>query len=132
MTKKYNNISGTTASEFTIGVGTAQSVQYVLSAVCSGSDTVALDKNDDNISFTGFQFYDMKIVAKNTAGLVLAKQIRGTINNTTITKIEDIFQEELSADVRLTSNGSIFTVTCVTTGTETHYTIHVTLISVVI
>jgi hypothetical protein len=132
MTKKYNNISGTTASEFTIGVGTAQSVQYILSAVCLGSDTVALDKNDDNISFTGFQFYDMKIVAKNTAGLVLAKQIRGTINNTTITKIEDIFQEELSADVRLTSNGSIFTVTCVTTGTETHYTIHVTLISVVI
>jgi hypothetical protein len=132
MTKKYNSISGTTASEFTIGVGTAQSVQYVLSAVCLGSDTVALDKNDDKISFTGFQFYDMKIVAKNTAGLVLAKQIRGTINNTTVTKIEDTFQEELSADVRLTSNGSVFTMTCLATGTETHYTIHVTLTSVVI
>jgi hypothetical protein len=132
MTKKYNNIAGTTASEFTIGVGTAQSVQYVLSAVCLGSDNVALDKNDGNISFTGFQFYDMRIVAKNTAGLVLAKQIRGTINNTTVTKIEDIFQEELSADVRLTSNGSMLTVTCLDTGTETHYTIYVTLTSVVI
>jgi len=132
MTKKYNNMAGTTASEFTIGVGTAQSVQYVLSAVCLGSDNVALDKNDDNISFTGFQFYDMRIVAKNTAGLVLAKQIRGTINNTTVTKIEDTFQEELSADVSLTSNGSMLTVTCLDTGTETHYTIYITLTSVVI
>jgi len=125
-------MAGTTASEFTIGVGTAQSVQYVLSAVCLGSDNVALDKNDDNISFTGFQFYDMRIVAKNTAGLVLAKQIRGTINNTTVTKIEDTFQEELSADVSLTSNGSMLTVTCLDTGTETHYTIYITLTSVVI
>jgi hypothetical protein len=132
MTKKYNNVAGTTASEFTIGVGTAQSAQHVLSAVCSGSNTVALDKNGNSVPVSGLQFYDMKVVAKNVSGMILAKQIRGTINNTTVTKIEDTFQEELSADVRLTSNGSMLTVTCLDTGTETHYTIYITLTSVVI
>jgi hypothetical protein len=132
MTKKFNNIAGTTASEFTIGVGTAQSVQHVLSVVCSGNDAVALDRNGESIAITGLQFYDMRIVAKDSSGSILAKQIRGTINNTTVTKIEDTFQEELSADVILTSDGSVFSVTCLDTGSETHYTIYVTLTSVAI
>jgi hypothetical protein len=132
MTKKFNNIAGTTASEFTIGVGTAQSVQHVMSAVCSGSNAVALNRNGESIAITGLQFYDMRVVAKNAAGLILAKQIRGTINNIMVTKIEDTFQEELSANVILTSDGSMITLTCLDTGTETHYTIHITLTSVAI
>jgi hypothetical protein len=60
----------------------------------------------------------------------VAKQLRGTVNNTTVTRIEDIFQEEFSADVILTSNGTILTVTCKSTGSLTNYTIYTTMVSI--
>ena len=130
MTKKFNNISGTTSSNWAIGVGKATAVQYVIYAICNSTDVVAKDKNNNEISVSGIGFYDMKIVAKNVAGDIVAKQLRGTINGTTVTRIEDVFQEDFSADVVLTSNGTTLTVTCKNTGSLTNYTIYTTMTSV--
>jgi hypothetical protein len=130
MTKKFNNISGTTSSNWAIGVGKATAVQYVIYAICNSTDVVAKDKNNNEISVSGIGFYDMKIVAKNASGDIVAKQLRGTINGTTVTRIEDVFQEDFSADVVLTSNGTTLTVTCKNTGSLTNYTIYTTMTSV--
>lgn len=130
MTKKFNNISGTTSSNWAIGVGKAATVHYVIYAITDSSDVVAKDKNNDEIPINGVEFYDMKIVAKNSTGNIMAKHLRGTVSGTTITRIEDIFQEEFPADVTLTSNGTKLIVTCKNTGSLTNYTIYTTMISV--
>lgn len=127
--KTFNNTSGTTASEYAIGVGSAEARNIVLTAVCDGSDSNALDKQSMPIEVRGIAFYDMRVIAKNVAGQIVAKQLRGTIN-TTVTRIEDIFQEEFSADVILTSDGTTLTVTCKSTGSLTNYTIYTTIINV--
>jgi len=130
MIKKFNNISGTTSSNWTIGVGKANAAQYVIYATCNLTDVVAKDKENKSIPINGIEFYDMKIVAKNAAGNIMAKQLRGTINGTTVTRIEDIFQEEFSADVILSSNGTTLTITCKSTGSLTNYTIYTTMVSI--
>jgi|LauGreDrversion2_6_1035139.scaffolds.fasta_scaffold49573_2 Rieske Fe-S protein len=130
MIKKFNNISGTTSSSYAIGVGKANATQYVVYAKCNLTDVAAKDKNNNEIPVDGVEFYDMKIVAKNAEGEIVAKQLRGTVNNTTVTRIEDIFQEEFSADVILTSNGRMLTVTCKSTGSLTNYTIYTTMVSI--
>jgi hypothetical protein len=130
MIKKFNNISGTTSSSYAIGVGKATAVQHVVYAVCDLTDVAAKDKNNNELPVNGIEFYDMKIIAKNVAGNIVAKQLRGTVNGTTVTRIEDIFQEEFPADVELTSNGTTLIVTCKNTGSMTNYTIYATMISV--
>lgn len=130
MIKKFNNISGTTSSSYAIGVGKATAVQHVIYAVCNSVDVAAKDKNDTELPVNGVEFYDMKIVAKNAAGEIMAKQLRGTVSGTTVTRIEDIFQEEFPADVVLTSNGTKLIATCKHTGSLTNYTIYATMISV--
>jgi hypothetical protein len=130
VTKKFNNIAGTTSNNWEIGVGSQTAIQYVTWAVCDAIDVPALDKEESSIAVSGLNFYDMKIVAKNDAGQIVAKQLRGTINGTIVTRIEDIFQEEFSADVELTSNGSTLTVTCKSTGSMTKYTVYTTIINV--
>jgi len=130
VTKQFNNISGTTSNNWEIGVGTQTATQYVTWAVCDALDIPAVDKQNNSIAVSGLNFYDMKIVAKNATGQIMAKQLRGTVNGTTVTRIEDIFQEEFSADVTLTSNGTILTVTCKNTGSLTNYTIYTTMVSI--
>jgi hypothetical protein len=125
--KTFNNTAGTTSSEFSIGVGGAETRNIVLTATCNSSNSSALDKQSNAIEIAGIEFYDMRIIAKNVAGDIVAKQIRGTINNTTVTQIEDVFQEEFSAGVELSSDGSTLDINCIDTGTLTNYTIHVTL-----
>jgi hypothetical protein len=130
VTKKFNNLAGTTSSNWEIGIGSQTAIQYVTWAICDTVDTPALDKEEGSIAVSGLNFYDMKIVAKNDAGYIVAKQLRGTINGTVVTRIEDIFQEEFSADVELTSNGTTLTVTCKSTGSLTKYTVYTTIINV--
>ena len=130
MTKQFNNISGTTSNNWEIGVGNQTAIQYVTWAVCDALDIPALDKENSSIPVNGLNFYDMKIVAKNAAGQIMAKQLRGTVDGTTVTRIEDIFQEEFSADVVLTSTGTTLTVTCKNTGSLTNYTIYTTMVSI--
>ena len=130
MTKQFNNISGTTSNNWEIGIGSQTAIQYVTWAVCEALDVPALDKENNAILVSGLNFYDMKIVAKNALGQIMAKQLRGTVNGTIVTRIEDIFQEEFSADVILTSDGTTLTVTCKSTGSLTNYTIYTTIINV--
>ena len=130
MIKKFNNISGTTSSNWAIGVGKANAVQHVVYAKCDSTDVAAKDKNNNEIPVDGVEFYDMKIVAKNAQGEIVAKQLRGTVNNTTVTRIEDIFQDEFPADVVLTSNGTKLIITCKSTGSLTNYTIYTTMVSI--
>lgn len=128
--KTFNNTAGTTSSNWEIGVGAATATQHVSFAVCNNLDVVAKDKEDNSIPINGIEFYDMKIVAKNATGQIMAKQLRGTVNGTTVTRIEETFQQGFSADVVLTSNGTTFTVTCKSTGSLTNYTIYTTMISI--
>jgi hypothetical protein len=129
--KNYNNNAGTTSSNFAISVGSASSaVQHILGATCNATDVAAKDKNNGEIALSGIVFYDMKIVAKNAAGKIAAKQLRGTVAGTTVKRIEEIFQEDFSADVVLSSSGTTLTVTCKHTGSLTHYTIYATMTSV--
>ena len=130
MTKQFNNIAGTTSGNWEIGVGAASAAQYVSFAVCDNSDVVAKDKEDNSIPINGIEFYDMKIVAKNNNGDIMAKQLRGTVSGTTVTRIEDIFQQGFSADVILSSTGTTLTITCKSTGSLTNYTIYTTMVSI--
>ena len=129
--KTFNNTAGTTSSKFSIGVGSATASHYVIFAVCDGANTTAYDKAGEEIAVAGVEFYDIKVVAENAGNQIVAKQLRGTINNTTITRIEDVFQEDFPADVNLTSDGTKLSVECVDTGTETHYTVYATLTRIV-
>jgi hypothetical protein len=119
--KTFNNTAGTTSSDFALGQGTGNEVrQFVLSRTDAG---IATDRSNNSIDISGVEFYDAKVLAKSTGGIV-AKQLRGTINGTTVTRIEDVFQEDIVADVEITSNGTTLSVNCTGTG---NFTIYITL-----
>lgn len=119
--KTFNNIAGTTSSDFALGQGTGNEVrQFVLSQTDTGS---AVDRTGNQITIAGIEFYDAKVLVKSTGGIV-AKQLRGTINGTTVTRIEDVFQEDIAADVAVTSDGTTLSVNCTGTG---NFTIYITL-----
>jgi hypothetical protein len=122
--KTFNNTAGTTSSDFALGQGTGNEVrQFVLSRTDGG---IATDRSNNSIDISGVEFYDAKVLAKSAGGIV-AKQLRGTINGTTVTRIEDVFQEDIVADVTITSNGTTLSVNCTGTG---NFTIYITLTKV--
>lgn len=127
--KQFNNAAGTTSSEFAIGVGANNVRHIVLSAVCEGSDTVALDRASNEIIVSGVEFFDLKMLATDQDGNVATKQLRGTIVvGGNITKIEDIFEEGFNGDVALTLNGSTLSITCAKgTATTATYSVYVAL-----
>jgi hypothetical protein len=119
--KTFNNTAGTTSSNFALGQGTGNEVrQFVLSRTDAG---IATDRSNNSIDVSGVEFYDAKVLAKSAGGIV-AKQLRGIINGTTVTRIEDVFQEDIVADVSITSNGTTLSVNCTGTG---NFTIYITL-----
>lgn len=119
--KTFNNIAGTTSSDFALGQGTGNEVrQFVLSQTDTGS---AVDRTGNQITIAGIEFYDAKVLVKSAGGIV-AKQLRGTVNGTTVTRIEDVFQEDIAADVVMTSDGTTLSVNCTGTG---NFTIYITL-----
>ncbi len=123
--KSFNNTAGTTSTEFGLGVGTGNEVrQFVLS---STGNSVALDRDGNKITVSGIEFYDAKVLARSAGGMIVAKQLRGTINGTEITRIEDLFQEDFAADVNFTSNGAELTVNCVGTG---NFAVYITMTKV--
>lgn len=120
--KTFNNAAGTTSTEFGLGVGTGSEVrQFVLHSFGAGT---AVDRNENEVNVNGIEFYDIKMLAKNSTGAIVAKQLRGTISGTTVTRIEDLFQEDFTADVTLTSSGTTLSVAC--TG-DANFTIYATL-----
>ena len=105
--KSFNNTAGTTSTEFGLGVGTGNEVRHIVLTVTG--DGVATDRNNNSITVSGVEFYDIKLLVKGAIGVV-AKQIRGTIIGTTVTRIEDVFQEDFAADVNITSDGTTLSV----------------------
>ena len=60
--KTFNNISGTTSTDFAIGQGTGSEVKhYVLS---STGNSVAVDREGNEVAVAGISFYDMKAFYK--------------------------------------------------------------------
>lgn len=123
--KSFNNSAGTTSTEFGLGVGTGSEVRQF--ALSSTGNTPALDREGNAVTVSGIEFYDAKVIAKNGIGEIVAKQLRGTVNGTTVTRIEDLFQEDFAAEVYITSNGGQLTVNCVGAG---NYTIYITMTKV--
>lgn len=126
--KTYNNTAGTTSNQFTLGQGTGAEVRhFVLTASTTASNAVAVSRDGVDIDLTGVEFYDIKVLARNGSGIV-ARHIRGIISGLTITRIEDVFQEDFGANVVLTSASSILKIMCTPDGvTQTDYTIYVVL-----
>jgi len=60
----------------------------------------------------------------------MARQLRGTVSGSTVSRIEDVFQEDFPADVTLTSDGATLSVECKHTDSPTTYTIYATMTSV--
>jgi hypothetical protein len=119
--KTYNNTAGTTSSDFALSQGTGNEVrQYALSCTDTG---VAVDRTGNQVSIVGVEFYDAKVLVKSSSGIV-AKQLRGTVNGSVVTRIEDVFQEDVVADVNMTANGTTLSVNCTGTG---NFTIYITL-----
>jgi hypothetical protein len=129
MSKQFNNAAGTTSSEFSIGVGATNVRHIILSATCNGSNSVALDRAGNEITVDGIEFFDLKMLAKDQAGNVATKQLRGTIVvGGNITKIEDIFEEGFNGDVDLSLNGNTLSITCAKgTSTTATYSVYVAL-----
>lgn len=126
--KTFNNTAGTTSSDFALGQGTGNEVrQFVLSHTNLNLAGLATDRAGNQISVLGIEFYDAKLLARNASGGIVAKQLRGTISGTAVTRIEDVFQEDFAADVTLTSNGTTLNVNCTGTG---NFTIYITLTKV--
>jgi len=126
--KTYNNTAGTTSNQFTLGEGSGAEVRhFVLTASTTTSNEFAVTRDGTDIDLSGVEFYDIKVLASSTTGIV-ARHLRGTVSGPTITRIEDVFQEDFNADVVLTSTNSILKIECMPAGaTQTEYTIYVVL-----
>jgi hypothetical protein len=109
--KTFNNIAGTTSSEFSLGAGTGnESRHFVLSSL--GSNAKATDRlGADSILVSGVEFYDLKLVAINGSNIV-AKHLRGVIYNSVVSRVEDVYQEDFEADVTLTVNSELLSIEC--------------------
>lgn len=126
--KTFNNTAGTTSSEFTIGVGTTGLRQIVLGAVCLGADTSAVDRVGNEITIEGTEFFDIKILAVDQAGNRLTKQLRGSASGSSVSKIEDTFEEDFDGGVVLTLSNGTLEVQCLTgSSTTATYSIYATL-----
>ncbi len=127
--KTFNNTAGTTSSEFAIGVGTTGVRQVVLGAICSGSNTYAVDREGNGLDIDGVEFFDLKILAVDQAGNRLTKQLRGTaVSGGTISKIEDTFEESFDGGVALTISGNTLSVECQAgSSTSATYSIYASL-----
>lgn len=127
--KTFNNVAGTTSSEFSIGVGTIGVRQVVLSAICVGSDTAALDRDAQSMQISGTEFYDLKVLGIDQAGNRFAQQIRGTVTeNGSVTKIEDVFEEDFEGGIELAVVGNELQINClISNATTATYNIYITL-----
>jgi hypothetical protein len=126
--KTYNNTAGTTSNQFTLGEGSGAEVRhFVLTASTSGSNQFAVTRDGADIDLNGIEFYDIKVLARNGSGIA-ARYLRGAISGSSITRIEDVFQEDFSANVVLDSTDSVLSIECLPDGaTQSEYTIYVVL-----
>jgi hypothetical protein len=126
--KTYNSTAGTTSNQFVLGEGSGYEVRHFsLTAAPNGSNEFAVTRDGTPIDVSGVEFYDIKVLASNGSGIA-ARNLRGTISGSTITRIEDVFQEDFSANVVLTSTNSELQIECLSDGaTQSNYTIYLVL-----
>lgn len=129
MSKQFNNTSGTTSNEFSIGVGSSNVRHIILGATCTTGNELAVGRSGSNIAIDGIEFFDLKMLARDQDGKIATKQLRGSIvANGAITKIEDIFEEGFNGNVLLTLNGNTLSITCVQgTATTATYSVYISL-----
>jgi hypothetical protein len=126
--KTFNNTAGTTSSEFSIGVGATGLRQIVLGAVCSGTNSSALDREGNEITIEGTEFFDIKILAVDQAGNRLTKQFRGTAAGSSVNKIEDTFEEAFDGGVKLSLSSNTLEILCLAgSSTTATYSIYASL-----
>lgn len=126
--KTFNSTAGTTSSEFSIGVGATGLRQIALGAVCSGTNSSALDREGNKINIEGAEFFDIKILAVDQAGNRLTKQIRGSAAGSSISKIEDTFEEAFDGGVTLSLSSNTLDILCLAgSSTTATYSIYASL-----
>lgn len=126
MSRQFTNTTGTTSTEFQLGAGTGAEVRhFVLTAKVNNTPAVAQDRDGNEITISGIEFYDIKLLATSDLGS-LARNIRGTVAGNIVTKIADTFQEDFDGDITITSNGSTLSVECTSTNAA-NFTVYVTL-----
>jgi hypothetical protein len=127
--KQFNNSHGTTSSEFAIGVGAANIRHIGLTAICQAANANATDRDNNQLTVDGVEFFDMKVIAQDQIGNVLTKQLRGTIVvGGNITLIEDVFEEGFNGDVTMSLTGNTLSIVChVGTAITASYNVYITL-----
>ena len=130
MSKNFNNSHGTTASEFTIGMGSTNVRHVVLSATANGNVISARDREGNELTISGVEFFELRMLAKDDAGNIATKQLRGSVAvGGSVYSVEEVFQEASGADVTLNLNGTTLTVTCAGgTANAIDYSIYISLL----
>ena len=129
MSKQFNNLAGTTSSEFEIGVGSTSVRHIVLGAVCTDLATVAVDRLNNQLQISGVEFVDMKVLGKDNNGNILTKQFRGSLRqNGNINLVEDTFEEGFNGSVSIALTEGLLSITCARgTATSATYSIYISL-----
>ena len=129
MSKRFNNIAGTTSSEFEIGTGSVSVRHIVLGAVCTSTSAIAVDRENAQPQVSGIEFIDMKVLAKDNAGNILTKQFRGSVNQDgNINLVEDTFEEGFNGSISVTLSGNNLLITCSKgSATSATFSVYVTL-----
>lgn len=129
MSKQFNNLAGTTSSEFEIGVGSTSVRQVVLGANCINPTAVAVDRLNNQLQISGIEFVDMKVLGKDNNGNILTKQFRGSLSqNGNINLVEDTFEEGFNGSISIALTGGMLSITCAKgTSTSATFSIYISL-----
>lgn len=127
--KQFSNTSGTTSSEFELGTGFDTNVRYIVLSAVTDGDTNAVDRNGQEITISGVEFFELKMLAKDTAGNVSTKQLKGSVTESgSVYSIEEVFQDSAGADITLSVNGATLSITCLHGSVALTYNIYVSLL----
>lgn len=124
MSKNFQNIAGTTSSEFRLSSGSTAMVRYLV--LTGEGGTNASNREATPIVLGDHEFYDLKVIAKDGTD-VYASQMRGLITTINTTRIEDVFAEDVSgADITVTNTSGNLNIALAGASTI-EYTISITL-----
>lgn len=127
--KQFSNSSGTTSSEFELGAGFSTNVRHIVLSAVTDGDTNAVDRNGQEIEISGVEFFEIKMLAKDTAGNVSTKQMKGSVTEGgSVYSVEEIYQDSASANITLGITGSTLSIVCAHSSLELTYNIYVSLL----
>lgn len=100
---------------------------YKLTASVTGSPQIALDGLGNSIEHGPVEFYEIKMRAEDALGNLSTRRIHGVISGTDVARVDDILQDDLAANITVTTNGSALTIICADPGIATEYVLQTTL-----